>query len=132
MNPKEKLLDPENLAKLPKWAHEGIQALIRERDMAVRTLNEFQDSQKPSKIFFESHPCLGEGVGQGPTAKTCYVQSKVITIRNAGVELRVSAFHDDKIELSWGHPDRICCDVAFIPECYQSARIVHPDHMIKR
>lgn len=66
-----------DVLKLPKWAQAYIEDLLREREMAIRTLNEFQDSQTPSRIYYEDHACTGEETG--PTAKIKYIQSNRIT-----------------------------------------------------
>ena len=69
-----------NVEKLPKWAQDYIKDLIRERENAVTILNEFQDSQTPSKVFYEERACTGEVAGTNcPVTKRRYVPARSIT-----------------------------------------------------
>lgn len=70
--------------KLPKYAREHIRDIERERDVAIRALNECLDNQTESPIFITDLICTGEE--QGPTFKTRYIQGHRITIRHAGIE----------------------------------------------
>lgn len=77
-----------DIAKLPKWAQDHIAKLRRERDLAVRALNESLDHQKESPIFYTDHVYTGEDVG--PSEKVFYIQSDHVTFRQFGIELDVS------------------------------------------
>jgi hypothetical protein len=71
----------EQIGKLPKWARDYIRMLEIHGSQALKTLNEFQDNQKESQVFFTVHPCTGES--KGPTVKKCFIQSNRITFRLA-------------------------------------------------
>jgi hypothetical protein len=122
---------PEQIQKLPKWAQDYIQNLAREREMSVRALNEFCDNDTPSPFYFEGMVCNGET--QGPSSKRRYIQANSITVVWRGIELQVDA-HDygnrgSGIGLRWSTADRAMREAAFVPESYQSARIVAREDM---
>ena len=117
--------------KLPKWAQEHIESLQRERDTAVKTLKDFEDSQTPSPIYFDELVSDGESIG--PTHRKRYVQSHDINIEIHGVHLRVATAYgltnDDSIILQWGTGMGLTGEVAFIPVSYQCARLVTKEKM---
>jgi hypothetical protein len=120
-----------DLSKLPKWAQEHIHNLERQRDVAIRALNESLDNQTKSPFSYEKYECTGEE--SGPTTKTFFIQAYSIQVNWLGVELTVGA-HDygntgRGIKLQWGMENRFGEDVAFIPSSYQSARLVSKEHM---
>lgn len=121
---------PEQLAKLPKWARESLTSLQRERDIAVRSLNEYVDNQTKSAFYIEHMECLGEQVG--PSLKVQYVQTRAICCRHKGIELRITAFDTsqskDSIRLQW-YADNRSDEVAMIPESFQACRLVARSHM---
>ena len=88
------------IAKLPKWAQEHIANLQRERDLSVRTLNEFQNSQTPSKIWTDDWVCSGEE--KGPTVKTHYIQSRSVNIKVGNSEVHLYLRRDNVLEISTG------------------------------
>lgn len=93
---------PEQVAKLPAWAKELLKHLQQERDLAVRTLNEFCDSQKESNIYVEECPCTGEATG--PSFKRCYIQSDTVNfvLPRAEHAVRVRVKEEEQIL-------EICC-----------------------
>jgi len=122
-----------DITKLPKWAQERIRDLERQRDVAVKTLNQFQDSQTPSPVFYREFVCTGET--DGSSEKIGYIQASVIEFTHAGVFLRVmlsrekDPSRDFGIELSWSNTDRHSAQVAFIPKSYQQAQLVAKENM---
>lgn len=88
------------IAKLPVWAQTYIKALRSERDSAVKTLLQFRDEDTPSNIFYDVHPCIGEGTTgketeqdkkNGPTFIRRYIQSRRVqfSLPRAEMELEV-------------------------------------------
>ena len=77
----------KDIARLPVWAQEHIRTLQRERDVAVRTLNEFEDRQTKSNVWIEDHVCLGEQ--SGPTEKRLYLQDYKVTFQLGRTEVVV-------------------------------------------
>jgi hypothetical protein len=63
------------LDKLPAWAREYIKSLEGERDVAVRTLLDFQDTATPTNIYTRDNVCLGE-TGTGPQEVRNYLQAR--------------------------------------------------------
>jgi hypothetical protein len=114
-----------NIEKLPKWAQEIIRDLTRQRETAIRALNEYIDNQTPSPIYVEEMECTGEGIG--PSYKKRYIQSRKISVSHSGVDL-VILLRDDYIDLQWGS-EKLNRDAAFIPSSYQSARLVSKENM---
>lgn len=60
------------IAKLPKWAQSYIEELQRQRDAAVKALDNIVDTQTPSRIFFEDLVCVVKGA---PRNYKTYIQS---------------------------------------------------------
>lgn len=122
---------PEQLQKLPKWAQDYIQNITREREMSVRSLNEFCDNDTPSPFMVEDYVCTGERAG--PSSKVHYVQTNAIRVRYEGIDLRVTAhsYNNQKgIGLQWGPDDlRLASAVAFVPESFMAARLVTAEHL---
>ena len=116
----------ERVAKLPKWVRGIIQKLTRERDVAVKALNNFCDNQTKSEFYYED--CLSTGETRGPTLKKRYVQTYKIQVENAGVFLEIGV-KDESIELKWANRKSGLGDVAFIPDSYQSAKLVAKEKM---
>lgn len=59
-------------AKLPKWAQEHIRKIEREREVAVRALNQYVDDQTPAAFYVDEPESTGEQVG--PSFKKRYFQ----------------------------------------------------------
>lgn len=85
--------DALNVFRLPRWAQAYIEDLLREREMAIRTLNEFQDAQTRSRIYYEDHVCTGEETG--PSTKTRYIQSNRITFLVGKNQIEISTNTDE-------------------------------------
>lgn len=120
-------LSNEQMSKLPKWAQGHINKVERERDMAIRTLNEFRDESTPSPFSYEKNPCTGER--SGPVHRQVFIQTHSIEVNHRGIFLRVCAV-DDRFELSWCGGDRHSLnEVAMIPESYQRVRLVAKENM---
>jgi hypothetical protein len=123
---------PEMLAKLPKWAQEHIKDLSNEREMALRTLNDYTDNQTPSKIYWDDFVCLGETTG--PSTKRSYVQTERIIVESCGVQLTVSCHgesvqHDPGIELQWSDAHRIGNMIAAVPRSYMQMSLIAHHNM---
>jgi hypothetical protein len=89
-----------DFTKLPKWAQEYIKDIEREREMAIRTLNEFQDSQTPSPYWTEDYVCTGEE--QGPTTKIHYIKAHRMTVKVGKSEVEFFLREPDLLEISSG------------------------------
>lgn len=120
----------DQIAKLPAWAREHIKEISRQREMAIRTLNEFMDNDKPSPFFFEDNPCTGENTG--PSTKRHYIQAHTINVNWRGVQLRIDANDYGNsghgIRLQWSGKHN-AGEAALIPISFQYARIVSKDDM---
>lgn len=117
--------EPEQIAKLPKWAQEYIVRLERDRDDARRTEKAYRDEQTPSPFFQEYQ---GNGLNE-----LRYIQAHTICVQWRGVRLRVDAHgygnRGEGIHLQWEDENRSMAECAFIPQSFQSARIVSKKDM---
>jgi len=84
-----------NESKLPKWAQEKIQRLEMQRDAAIRTLNEFKDTQTESNIWIEDNPCTGEETG--PSNKRRYIHAHRVTFKLGKEEIDVRFGFDEPV-----------------------------------
>jgi len=121
----------EQIGKLPKWAQGHIKILERERASAVRALNEFCDNQKPSPFYIEDWVCTGER--QGPSTKRIYLQTRSISVKWAGVDLRLcvndkGGMHRHGIGLQWQSSDGRH-HVSMVPVSYQSIELVDVENL---
>ena len=73
------------LARLPKWARDYIRAIERERNVAVKTLTEWEDGQTPSRFFVEEHVSDG-AAGTGPSMRVRYIRASMVRYVGAGVD----------------------------------------------
>jgi hypothetical protein len=110
-------------ARLPVYAREAIESLIRQRDTAVEKSRQLADTQTPSNIWVEDY-----GAEKGHERE--YVQGDSVVFAFANVCLRVAAYRDN-IELSWSEGDAPfgTGEVAFIPTSHQQARLVACEKM---
>jgi hypothetical protein len=117
---------PEQIAKLPKWAQRHIRQLESTTRRALKRLEENEDGQTPSGIWYEDFVFLG---GENIIHRT-YVQSDKLEIEHQGVRLAVTAFGDDPINLRWGPAGSLSAmgDICFIPTSYQQARLTNMVH----
>jgi len=112
---------PEELAKLPKWALQKIEALESERQAAVTALQRYTDEQTESPFRVTELECIGEQVG--PTFLTRYIQAHKMEIAWKGVELTVIT-KDDGIFLSWATDSRSAREfVGLVPTAFQQATL---------
>lgn len=117
----------EDISKLPKWAQEKIKTLERERENAIRQLNDYLDSQTKSPFYITDLVSTGEAE-RGPSYKTTYIQTNKMTIFHAGVLLDI-LLREGQIDLSWGGDHSRLHEIAFIPSSHQSARLVSKENM---
>ena len=123
---------PEQLAKLPRWAQDHIKDITRERDVAVRALNEYCDDQTPSPFYVDEAVCTGEQ--RGPSIKRRYIQAHTIKVNWAGVELVIDANgygnRNNEIGLQWSSTNHIR-EVAMIPQRFQSITLKTQENLRK-
>jgi hypothetical protein len=116
--------DQEKIDKLPAWVRNHIEELELQRDVAVRTVKEFEDAQTKSPFFYEEHIWTPKQSGPEPVRR--YVQTNRMVAVHGGVELSV-LIRDDHLELTWGEAGTFHGgEIAMIPESYMQARLVHP------
>jgi hypothetical protein len=116
---------PERIAKLPAWAREHITRLERRADEATDAVEAYLDNQTESNIWFDDHV--------GNKFRRVYLSPKAserLSIKSqcGRIHLRVTNYHDDRIELAWsgGNDEYGLGDVCCIPTSYQQVRLVHP------
>ncbi len=81
-----------DLSKLPKWARERITNLERQRDEAVRQLNEFCATQTPSGIWVDELVSTGEQAGPcRSTSRRNMTRNALLEFAFDGVQKRVAA-----------------------------------------
>lgn len=98
-------IDDPRMERLPVWAKELIGDLQRERDVAVRQLKEFTDSQTPTNIWHEEFVCDGEK--KGPSTYRHYIDAYSITAEFEGVQVNLLLRRDDGITITYGPEGRI-------------------------
>ena len=95
----------QRIDRLPKWARDHIKNVARQRDAAVRKLNEFEDTQTPGPFSYDDFVCDGAGKDGSPGMRKRYVSgAHRMNINHAGVELEV-CLRDDLIDLRWDSED---------------------------
>jgi hypothetical protein len=112
--------------KLPKWAQEHIEKIERERDQAIKALNEYVDNQTVSPFYVEDYVSTGEE--RGPSYKRSYIQTHKMTIEHEGVELNV-LLREGYIDLQWNGMKYHLDIVAFVPTSFQSAKLVSKENL---
>lgn len=113
------------LGKLPKWAQDHIKTLERERDVAVRSLNEYVDGQTESAIYYDD--LISTGEERGPSNKRVYIQTHSIEVEHNGVHL--SLLLRDNIELRCEDLNRAMNFVAFVPTSFNGMSLVSKENM---
>lgn len=94
------LVQERDLTKLPKWAQEYFADLRRQRDFAVQSLNDFVNTQTPSKFWVDEHVCTGEE--QGPVNKRHYIQAHQITVQMGKDEVYILLRQNGELDISSG------------------------------
>ena len=120
----------EGIEKLPKWAQEKVRNLERERDVAVRKLREWEDSQTPSPFQFWDHVCDGDQ-GTGPSRRVQYVQAHTMDVVHNGVRLSV-ILRDEGIDLQYDAERRHMGRVSLVPKSYQQVMLEAVDWEVDR
>jgi hypothetical protein len=133
MLPSERDLELKlKISKLPLWAQDHIRNLERERETAIRALNEYCDIQTPSPFYCEEYESTGED--QGPTLKRRYFQGDRLSIEwkniTAEVYLRTEGPQgDSSIEISWDSEGQTGKEIAMIPKSFQRVALVAKENM---
>lgn len=109
-----------NFDKLPRWARDLIIDLTREREVAVRALNEFRDEQTPSSIWHEKRICTGEAAG--PVEHRRYLQAYRVSFYLGPAEYDVVDVclrpNEQALQITAGH------ELLFQPQSGNSIRIL--------
>ncbi len=110
----------DDISSLPKWAQERFSTIQRERDISVRELSQWNDSQTKSNFFITEYVTNGEKDG----FKKRYIQTNKISIQYEGIYFEAMAT-DGEISISWsgGEEAHSGGEVAFIPVSYQRAKL---------
>ena len=116
-----------DIIKLPRWAQDRIAKLERERDTAIRALDEYCDAQTPSSIYYDEW--LSTGEKQGSSGKRIYVQSDHVVIDAHGVNLSVRIESASRaLSLQWGR-NTYGGDVCMQPRSYQNVWLIAKEIM---
>ena len=118
---------PKQIERLPKWAQSHIKQLERQRRNVIRTLERFQDSDKPTRVSYEQGLQL-DGEFQFFTR---HLDTHQVQFVCNGVSLVVTLPDDERgIALSWGpEGGHGMGDMCFTPTSYQQARITNMAYM---
>lgn len=116
-----------DINKLPKWAQEYIHELERQRDVAVHEMEEYLDNQTPSAFYVYDLVTIPDEKSRTRSVIR-YIQTHRMEVEHDGVHLNI-ILRDGYIDLHWGLPDYHHGDVAFIPQSYNSARLVAKENM---
>jgi len=113
-------ISDEQFNKLPKYAQEHIEELQRDRDLAIKKLNDFLDSQTPSPIYVDDMIAFSGG----PKQIRQYVHGQRVFFEKDGVTLEVSLFDDYRnIEMRYYQTKRLTGSVALTPVSHQHLRL---------
>jgi len=118
---------PEQIDKLPKFAQSYIRDLIRERETAIKALNDWTDTQTPQSFFIEEMICTGEEAG--PSIKRRYIEGHRMAVVHKGVRLTI-CLRDKEIDLQWEDERRSMKEVAMIPRSYQQVFLTSAENMM--
>lgn len=115
--------DKAKLAKLPRWVREYIVDLEREREVAIQTLRDFEDSQTVSRVWYEANPSIGET--RGPSVLRRYIQGSRITFAlRGGYEIEVVQPRRDGDELMIMATTGSACRFVILPWTSNAVQIV--------
>ena len=115
----------EQIAKLPKFAREEIATLQRQRDEAVRRLQEMTDNQTVSPFYCDHLDTTEQPIKQ----RIVYFQSGIrMMVEHEGVRLQI-ILRDKEIDLQWSKPNHHTGDVCFRPTSHQSAALLTKENM---
>ena len=111
------------LDKLPVWAQDHITNLQRQRDVAVKRLDEMTDAQTPAPFWYDENDYTNpEG---GPVSRRVYIQTHKIEVSHAAVSLTVQ-LRENVIDLSWDGREKHVC---FQPKSFQQAYLIAKENM---
>lgn len=118
-------MTPQQIARLPKFAREEIETLQRQRDEAVRRLEEMTDNQKESPFYREELDTT-----EAPIAfRIVYYQaSNRMMVKHEGVLLQI-ILRDREIVLQWRRPSDAIGDICFRPTSHQAASLLTKENM---
>lgn len=122
----QKEVTGQRILKLPVWAQDHIKELERERETAIRALNEYVDGQTESPIYYDDMVSTGEE--RGPSSKRVYVQSRNIEIAHGGVHLEVD-LRGEVIAIKWEDANKAMANVAFVPTSFHAASLISKENM---
>lgn len=112
-----------NFDKLPIWAQAHIKKIERERDIAVRTLNEYCATQTPGPFAFEEYVSTGELAG--PSLKTRYVHAHHLELNYMGIRADIS-LSEEGIRFSYQTAKNVCGHVNCQPRSFQQFLLLPP------
>lgn len=120
-----------DISRLPKWAQDHIADLKRERDAAIRALNEWKDDQTESPVMIPALVCTGER--KGPSQKIRFIQTRWVEFEWEGIHLSVHLREGEWnkcIDLGWCASDGSHGDqVAMIPSAFQQVQLYSRSNM---
>lgn len=118
----------DKTAKLPVWAQDYIRKIEREREVAVKALNDYTDESTPSPFYVDELESTGEQAG--PSIKRRYIQTHKIAVEWKGVLLEVYLRPDEYgIQLGWSDTGRELKHVALVPESFNGAQLITKQNM---
>lgn len=113
----------DKIAKLlPQWAQAHIADLQRQRDEAVRTLENFTQEQKPQHFYVETMACLTKG---SPQTVRRYIHGYSIRYEHRGLDFTITE-HDDGVSIQYGQRTGIT-DILMQPTSFQQFKLSYPE-----
>jgi hypothetical protein len=118
----------DKIAKLPIWAQDYIRKIEREREVAIRALNDYTDESTPSPFYVDEPESTGEQAG--PSFKRRYIQTHKIAVEWKGVLLEIYLHQDEnEIDIGWSDLSRQLKHVAFVPVSFNRAQLIAKENM---
>lgn len=115
----------EKIAKLlPRWAQLHIEDLQRQRDEAVRTLENFTQEQKPQHFYMESTVCIKQG---SPTTLRRYIHGHWLRYEHRGLDFTIIEY-EDHVSFQYGQV-RGLRDILMQPSSYQQFKLIYPEQV---